>query len=103
MTKEKTTRWRAWDYLNSEEDIAEYLKVSLAEDNLGDLINSIRVIIRSKGFSKIAKKTGINRESLYKSFSGNTKPRFETVYKAINGLGFRFDIIPINNLKKSLA
>lgn len=35
---------------------------------------------------------GVTREGLYKSFSGKTKPKFETIYKTINNLGFRMNL-----------
>jgi probable addiction module antidote protein len=42
----------------------------------------------------MAKKMKVSRESLYKSFSGKTKPNFKTVYKALNTLSMRFNVIP---------
>ena len=35
---------------------------------------------------------GVGRESLYKSLSGTTKPRFETIYKILLALGLRLSI-----------
>ena len=42
--------------------------------------------------NELAKKMGVTREGLYKSLNGNTKPRFETICKALNALGFQITI-----------
>ena len=47
--------------------------------------------------NELAKKMGVTREGLYKSLSGNTKPRFETICKAINALGFQISFKPLKN------
>jgi probable addiction module antidote protein len=100
MLKEKTTEFKVSDYLNTEDEIIEYLRLSLEEDTPEMLMYSIANVLKSKGYSKIAKDTGITREGLYKSFSGKTKPKFETIYKIIDSLGFKFSILPKNNKKK---
>jgi probable addiction module antidote protein len=94
MIKEKISRWNAWECLQDEQDVIAYLKVSLEQDSPDELIKSLDDILRSKGFTEMAKKMNVGRESLYKSFSGKSKPKFETIYKAIDSLGFRFDIVP---------
>jgi probable addiction module antidote protein len=47
--------------------------------------------------TNVAKETGLSRESLYKSFSGSTKPEFETVRKVINSFGVRLVAEPIDD------
>jgi probable addiction module antidote protein len=94
MVKEKISRFHAYDYLETEEDAIFYLKLALAEDTPEGFIKSLQTLIKSKGFTKIAEKMSVSREGLYKSFSGKSKPKFETIYKAIDSLGFRFDIVP---------
>ena len=81
------------DYLNTEKDVIEYLKVSLEEDTPEEFIRSMSNILKSRGYAKIAKKIGVSREGLYKSFSGETDPRFGTIFKAVDSLGFRFSLV----------
>jgi probable addiction module antidote protein len=40
----------------------------------------------------VAKKTGLNRESLYKALAGDGNPRFTTVNKVIKALGCRMAV-----------
>jgi probable addiction module antidote protein len=44
------------------------------------------------GLTILAAKTGLNRESLYKTFSGNSNPRFETIEAILHALGFRLTV-----------
>jgi probable addiction module antidote protein len=46
--------------------------------------------------SSVAKATGLGRESLYKSLSGNTKPEFETIQKVVNSFGVKLVAEPID-------
>jgi probable addiction module antidote protein len=39
--------------------------------------------------SQIAKDTGLGRESLYKSFTPGSHPKFETVSKVLGSLGVK--------------
>jgi len=42
--------------------------------------------------TKIAKETGLNRESLYKSLSGDGNPKFTTISKVSKALGCKLAI-----------
>ena len=51
-----------------------------------------RVVKRQGGFTRLAKETSLNRESLYKALSGKRDPRFSTVVEALSALGMRFRV-----------
>jgi len=76
-------------YLDSKEMIAEYLSQVLADGDTNELLSAIGIIAKAKGMSQIAKDTGLGRESLYKTFSDNAKPRFDTVVKVLDSLGVK--------------
>jgi probable addiction module antidote protein len=44
--------------------------------------------------AQIAKDTGLGRESLYKAFRPNAKPRFYTVMKVIDALKIQLNATP---------
>ena len=75
------------EYLDSKEAIAEYLSAILKDGDTDELIRAIGYIAKAKGMSQIAKETSLGRESLYKTFRPNSKPRFDTVVKVIKALG----------------
>ena len=90
----KLHEWNILDSLDSEEAIAAYLEAALEENDTKFLIIAIGDIVRARGINLIAKKMEVNRESLYKSLSGNTKPNFETIVKAIDALGLKMRFAP---------
>ncbi|RWX48854.1 putative addiction module antidote protein [Candidatus Electrothrix communis] len=44
-------------------------------------------LAKKQGMTKVDKKAGLNRESLYKALAGGGNPRFSTVNKVIKALG----------------
>ena len=46
-------------------------------------------IAKSKGIENVAKKANLNRESFYKMFKENSKPRFESIFKVVNALDIK--------------
>jgi probable addiction module antidote protein len=96
MAKIKTTRYDVAEYLNTPEEMAAYLEACLEEAN-GDaafVAKALGNIARAKGMSEIARETGLSRESLYKSLSGERSPSFETVLKVIGALGLKIHAEP---------
>ncbi|MBX3300273.1 MAG: putative addiction module antidote protein [Acidobacteria bacterium] len=96
MTKIKTTKYDVAEYLNTPEEMAAYLEACLEEAN-GDaafVAKALGNIARAKGMSEIARETGLSRESLYKSLSGERSPSFETVLKVIGALGLKIHAEP---------
>jgi probable addiction module antidote protein len=90
--KIKTIPWDSAAYLKTDRDIANYLE-AVFEDGDPALINhAFGVIARSKGMSKIAKATGLGRESLYKALSADGNPEFATVLKVLGALGLKLKV-----------
>ena len=58
------------------------------------MVAALGDIARSKGMTHIARKTGLGRESLYKSLSSEGNPEFATVLKVIQVLGLRLRATP---------
>lgn len=96
MPKIKTTKYDVAEYLNTPEEMAAYLEACLEEAN-GDaafVAKALGNIARAKGMTEIARETGLSRESLYKSLSGERSPSFETVLKVITALGLKIHAEP---------
>jgi probable addiction module antidote protein len=81
-------------YLDSEEAIAEYLSQVLEDGDNDEFIRAIGHIAKAKGMAQIAKDTGLGRESLYKAFRPNAKPRFDTVMKVMNAFKIQLSATP---------
>ena len=82
------------EYLDNDEAIAEYLSQVLNDADNEEFIRAIGYIAKAKGMTQIAKDTGLGRESLYKAFRPNSKPRFETIMKVMNALKIQLNAVP---------
>jgi probable addiction module antidote protein len=88
----KVYDWDMADDIETKEDVYAFLEAAFEENNLDTLLDVLGAIARSKGMAAIAKETGLNRESLYKSFSREGNPLFGTVVKVLDALGFQLSI-----------
>lgn len=62
------------------------------------------VVMKQGGFARLAEAAGLNRESLYKAFSGERNPRFQTIVDALAALGMKFRVeIDSSSLEQNLA
>jgi probable addiction module antidote protein len=84
------------DYLNSEETIAEYLTGALEDPDPEIFLMAIRDVARARGMAKLAKDSGMGRESLYKALSPGAKPRYDTVLKLMHALGVKLHAEPVH-------
>lgn len=92
----KIQKFDVAEYLDSEEMIAAYLSSILEDGDADEFIAALGDVARAKGISELAAQTGLGRESLYKTLSGNSKPRFDTVLKITRALGIEMSLIPAN-------
>lgn len=92
----KLRRFDAADYLNSDEMVAEYLSAALAEENPDVLLQAIADIVKARGVARIARATGLGRESLYKSLAPGATPRYDTVIRLLRALGVELHATPIS-------
>lgn len=103
MTKNKirqTTRhYEEWfiNSLKNKKESAAYLQVALDQyQKDGDLeafLLALRHVAEAQGgIGKLAKKTHLNRESLYKTLSKKGNPKLQTIGLLLKGLGFEFFI-----------
>ena len=89
------TKYDTAHYLKTEKDIAAYLDACFEESG-GDpafIAKALGTIARARGMSKLAKKTGISREGLYKALSGKGNPEFSTILKVIDALGLKLQAV----------
>jgi len=80
------------DFLDNDEIRKEYLNQVLADGDLEELKRALLYISKSYGVEKIAKKANLNRESFYKIFKPNSKPRFETISKILRAFDMNLSV-----------
>ena len=74
-------------YLDSDEMIVEYLKATAEDPNPEVFLGALGDVAKAKGMAEIAKKTGLDRESLYKALRPGAHPRYETVKAVLKAIG----------------
>ena len=94
-TKAGFRRWDAANYLESEEDIAEYLAAVTEDGDPALIAAALGDIARARNMSQLARDTGMTREGLYKALSGEGNPSFATVTKVARALGFKLTLAPV--------
>ena len=82
------------ELLDSEEVMAGYLSDIMASGDSTLIMSALGDIARAKGMSAIARETGLNRESLYKTFKTGTEPKFDTVLKIMSALNLSLKAAP---------
>lgn len=91
MAKHKFSRFDPAKYLKSDESIVEFLNATV-EENPGDgtaLMRAVETVIRARNMSQVARDAGISREGLYKAFSEDGNPSFDTVQRVLSAIGLR--------------
>ena len=95
MSSVQTRVFDAANYLHTEEDMAQYLSIVMEDGDPALLAAALGDIARARGMSQLARDTGLSRESLYKSLSGERAPSSDTLFKVMMALGFQFSVQPL--------
>lgn len=100
MTTGKTTKpasvpFRAPDHLRSEVEIAAYIEEMLAEGDARVMPVALRTVAdASGGIAALAEKTGLSRETLYRTLSKKGNPRLDTLAAILAAFGLRLSVRP---------
>jgi len=82
------------EYLQTDEDIAEYLNQVLADNDASELAAALGYIAKAKGMAEIAKASGLTREALYKALRPDSQPRLDTIQRVCTALGVKLSVVP---------
>jgi len=96
MSKIKTRPFDMANYLNSDEDIAEYLLQALEDGDAALLAAALGDVARTRNMAQLARDTGLTREGLYKALSGEGNPSLSTVMKVMKAMGLKLSVQPLN-------
>ena len=95
MTKLVTTPFDGAEYFTTPESVVDLLNDAFESGEAGYITVAIGVAARSEGMSKIAAKTGVNRQALYTALSENGNPTLETLLKVLGAMGVRLRCEPV--------
>ena len=71
------------------------LNAALESGDLDLIMGTLGEMARAHPMRRVARETGLGRESLYKSMRAGASPEFNTVLKVLHSLGFRLQATPI--------
>ncbi|HET6249909.1 MAG TPA: addiction module antidote protein [Tepidisphaeraceae bacterium] len=76
---------------------SEYLKAAMEdEDEPQVLLIALRRIAEARGgITQVAKRAGIERESLHRALSGHGNPRYSTLSAVARAVGLRLTVEPV--------
>jgi probable addiction module antidote protein len=77
-------------------DVKKLIKY-LSKTEINKFLSLLGKFAKIYGMTNLAKDCGRNRESLYKVFSSNSKPKLHTIISILNCLGLNFTVIDLDN------
>lgn len=97
--------FRASDYLQDEADIAAYLDAILADGDPRVVPVALRSIADAVGgMAALAERTGLSRETLYRTLSNKGNPRLDTLATILEAFGLRIAVAPTSKrTRRSIA
>ena len=82
----KTSKFNAFNYFDTDAEVMDFLNDCYNDDDPQLFITALSHLIEKKGVAEVARLTGLNRESLYKTVKGQTQPSWATVHKILHAL-----------------
>lgn len=92
----KTTKSYQEELIKSLQDPKEataYINAALEENDMPEVfLLALKNVAEAYGFTKLARKTHLNRENLYRMLSEKGNPEFTSLHSLLNGLGLRLHV-----------
>lgn len=90
--KVRFKRFEASDFLKSEAAIEELLAAAMEDPNPDVFLAALGEVAKVRGIAAMAERSGLGRESLYKTLAPGSKPRYETICKLVDALGVKLTV-----------
>jgi len=87
--KTVTTPYDPAANLDSPERMVALFEAALEDGHPQVIAAALGTIARAQGMAKIAKETGLNPKTLYRTLSGEGNPELETFIKVVRALGLQ--------------
>ena len=88
----KTKPFNPFDYMETQEEIEAYLRECFEDDDPQVFVNALGHLARHYGVAEVARAAGLSRESLYKAFSGKSRPKWDTVRRLMKAMHVRLTV-----------
>jgi probable addiction module antidote protein len=99
----KTRKFDVAKFLETDQDVALYLSEALETGDAAYVAHALGAVARARGMAKVARLTGLGRESLYKALSGSGNPELATVLRVAKALGIELAARPLAHRTRAKA
>jgi len=89
----RTKPFNPVEFMENNEEISKYLTDAYDDENPDVFVIALGNVVKVKGVTEVARQSGLNRESLYKIFSGKSKPQWGTIHTLMHALGFHLKAV----------
>lgn len=103
MMKEKLTAFDAAEYIETDEDAAEFMALAFETGDAAYIAHAVGVVARARGMTELARQTGLSREQLYRSLSEEGNPTLRTMLAVMKALGVEMSARPIRTPEPQMA
>jgi probable addiction module antidote protein len=87
--------FKAADHLRSGDEIAAYVEAMLEDGDARAVPVALRTVAEAVGgMAALAEKTGLSRETLYRTLSLSGNPRLDTLAAVLAAFGLRLSVQP---------
>lgn len=99
----KTTLLYPVDSLPGFGNQAELLNGALATGKAGDVANALGAIARARGMTRVARGSGVSRETLYKGLTDKGDPKLSTLLSILKMLDLKLSARPAKSRRRKAA
>ena len=92
--KSKLCNWDVTNALKTPEARAAYIEAAIEEHDPEFLTIALGDVAKAEGMTKVARKSKVTRENLYRAFSPGGNPTMATVMRVLDALGLRICVSP---------
>jgi probable addiction module antidote protein len=96
----KTKVFDPAEHLTTDIAVATYLSEAMETGDPAFIADALGVVARARGMTRVARETGMARESLYRALDKEGNPELATIVRVINAIGLRLDVKPAAKVPK---
>ena len=95
---------RFLNWLKGARNAAAYLEAAFEEDDVEGLMQAIRNVAEAQGgVARVAEKTGLSRETLYRTLSKRGNPQVKSLAAILGATGLRLAVKPVEPRARKAA
>jgi len=92
------------NWLKDARNAAAYLEAAFEEDDVEGLMQAVRNVAEARGgVARVAEKTGLSRETLYRTLSKQGNPQVRSLAAILAATGLRLAVRPVESRARKVA